>query len=303
MSNIEVFKDNGQILFDTSLICYGLIKSGNMSLQQYWSRRHLRSAQLDPNDGANWTAVVVVAGNGTPAQGSRSDQLWGFTVNNALSPICFITGSGTLIGTSISGGAFTFLYSNASTDTKFYCFDLMSDNLAGTTFIKIYDTTSKITFNSLQPPLNVVGAYQSPAPPAAGAPDGNKYLTYNGGRVQKRQYMGGAPGGSLASQMDCIVDVSLSSGVEYAAFLPWSRAATITETQESTTGGTIQYSVVEGAYGRVGGISFMFGASAGTNEAVPSGVNYAPATYKNIPTDRYPTALYIQTANLPFPFN
>ncbi|RON05136.1 hypothetical protein [Pseudomonas brassicacearum] len=303
MATLQAFKDDETILFDTSLICYGLVKSGNMALQQYWSRRFKRSAQLDPNDGANWWPVVVAPATGAPEKGSRSDQIWGFTIYNALSPICFITGPGTHVGSSVSGNAFTFFYANSSAATKFYCFDLMGDNLLGSPFLKTYDTTGRITFNSLQPPLNVIGAYSPPAPPAVNDERGRKLMTYNGGRVQKRQYV--SADGGLGSQMDSIIDIALSAGVEYAAFLPWSRSANLIETNptSSSTGPATQYGASEGAHGRVGGISFMFGAAAGTNEAYPGGMNSAPVSYANIPTDRFPTALVIATANLPFPYN
>lgn len=303
MANLVVYKDTGEILFDTNLISYGLIKSGYMSLQQYWSRRQKRSAQLDPNDGANWWPVVVYGAGDALPKGSRCDQLWGFTVFNAISPICFITGPGCAAGSTVSGSAMTFFYANATADTKFYCFDLMADNLAGTTFLKTYDTTGRITFNSLQPPLNVVATATPPAPPTANNPYGRKLQPYNGGRVSKRQYI--SANGSLASQMDAIFDISYVAGVEYAVYLPWSRSAGIIETDPSSgfTGPATQYSVAEGAYGRVGGISFIFGAAAGTNEAYPGGFNSAPASYDNIPTDRFPVALVIKTENLIFPFN
>jgi hypothetical protein len=307
MSTFQAFKENGQILFDTNLICYGLVKSGNMALQQYWGRRFLRSANLDPSDGSNYYPIVPVPAGSTPANGSRSDQLWGFSITNQISPICFITGPGTLIGTAISGGVFTFLYANSSPQTKFYCFDLMGDSLPGTTFLKTYDESGRITFNSLQSPLNVVGAFTPPLPPAANDPRGRKLLAYDGGRVQKRQYVSavGASNGALATQMDSIFDIQLSAGVEYAAFLPWARTANTIESNPfaGSTGPMTQYGSSEGAYGRVGGISFMFGAAAGTNEAYPSGTGSVPVSYADIPTDRLPVALVIQTENLPFPFN
>jgi hypothetical protein len=69
-------------------------------------------------------------------------------------------------------------------------------------------------------------------------------------------------------------------------------------------GDAAAYAVLEGAYGRTGGISFMFGASAGTTDSramagggVPAGISYG-----SVAIDRFPTALIIQTAALPLPY-
>ena len=69
-------------------------------------------------------------------------------------------------------------------------------------------------------------------------------------------------------------------------------------------GDSAAYAVLEGAYGRTGGISFMFGASAGStiSRAMAGGGVPAGISYGSLPTDRYPTALIIQTAALPIPF-
>ncbi|MGE8098133.1 hypothetical protein [Pseudomonas fluorescens] len=296
MANLQAYKENGQILFDTDLICYGLVKSGYMTYQQMWSRRGLRSAQLDPTDGANWTPVRVVT---APLRG---DTLHGFTIYNARSPVVFIVGSGCVNGSERSGDAVTFFYSNASTSTKFYCFDLMSDSFPGGPFLKTYAQNGMITFNSLQPPLNVIAA-STPPPPDPRSQGGRKYLTYLGGRTERRQLT--LPPDYPYAQADCIFDVALSAGVEYAAYLPWSRGAGLWDFNSGYEGASAAYAVLEGAYGRVGGISFMFGASAGTTESRPYAGGGVPAgiSYDSIPTDRYPTALIITTANLPFPFN
>jgi|SRR5471032_2917919 len=293
MASLQAFKDNGQILFDTSLICYGLVKSGNMAYINSWTRKTLRSAQLDPNDGANWTTTAATAST------AFADSMHGFTITNPISPIVFIVGTGCLQGTSVSGGTMTFFYANADASTKFYCFDLMADNMAGTTFLKTYDPAGRITFNSLQPPLNVVGTIQAPGP---GSLDRfNRYVTaYTGGYNVQRQLAAGQE----VTKTDSRVDISIGSGIEYAAFLPWSRGCRINDLFSGNTFAFTQYSGAEGAYGRVGGISFMFGAAGGTTQAYPSVAGQAvPCSFENIPTDRYPLALVITTAGLPLPFN
>lgn len=297
MSNLTAYKDTGEILFDTNLICYGLVKSGYMSYMQSWSRRELRSAQLDPNDGANWFPIEVTG------DASHTDGLWGFTVYNAISPIVFITGSGTLNGTAVSGAATTFYYSNADANTRYYCFDLMADNFGGSTYLKTWDTAGRLTFNSLQPPLNVIAAIQAPGP---GGTDGaGRYLTtYAGGYNVKRAELGPASP-NRRPRLDSRVDIALNGGIEYAAYLPWSRSVGINDLFDfngySSYG---QYGGVEGAYGRAGGMTFMFGASAGTTYANPgSSGQTVPCSFFNLPTDRYPVALLISTADLIFPYN
>ena len=294
MSNLIVKKASGEILFDTDKITYGLVKSGNMQTIQSWSRMTLKSVQLDPTNGANWNRSTIV----TPPAG---DVLCGFTVDNARSPIVFIHGSGCLSGTIKSGSSLTFLYSNASTSTRFYCFDLMSDIVQGSPYLKTYrESDGVITFNSLQPPLNIVSAISAPPPsPIYQAPNWRGW-TYAGGRLEVRQQQAVVGGILYERQKDCIFDYPLSAGVLYATYLPWARGASLVDVwstdQES-------YAVIEGAYGRVGGISFIFGASAGTATSRPPVGPTSPSGYADVPTDRYPIALSIDATNLPFPFN
>ncbi len=297
MPQLKVYKENSELLFDTALICYGLVKSGNMAYLQTWSRRQLRSAQLDPNDGANWTPVTAVVD-----QSKKTDCLHGFTVTNAISPIVFIVGPGALNGTSVSGSSITFYYSCATTSTKFYCFDLMSDSIVGSPYLKTWTDTGRITFNSLQLPLNVISTV--PAPPLGPRGSPNRPVDW-----RDPAYAGGynvsLNAGNSAGDFSRImsrVDLNLTPSKEYAAYLPWSRSCGIND--PSLNHGFEAYSQhggVEGAFGRVGGISFMFCSSAGTTEQYKP--VYSTPSFFNIPTDRAPTALVIEVANLPFPYN
>lgn len=299
MPQLKVYKENNELLFDTALICYGLVKSGNMTFQSYWTRRELKSSQLDPNNGANWTVAVATS---TMPQGG-ADPIHGFTVSNAVSPIVFIVGSGCLQGTAKSGDDLTFYYANASASTKFYCFDLMQDNLAGNPYLKTFTSDGVITFNSLQIPLNVVSAIEAPVPGAVTY--GGRYGTaYVGGSNSVR-----SSGGAASNpRVDSKVDIEISAGIEYAAYLPWSRSAVCWDLL-STSNTAFVYGSSEGAFGRVGGISFLMGAAAATTESSPAvggGSGSGPfgqASYANLPTDRYPVALVIRTDNLPFPYN
>ncbi|WP_256356593.1 hypothetical protein [Pseudomonas sp. PDM32] len=287
MSKLIVTKSDGSLLFDTRKITYGLVKSGYLAYSSSWTRRTLRSAQLDPSDGSNWYASTQVNDL------ANWDQIWSLTVTNAKSPIVFIVGSGCLNGSTTSGTSIAYHYSNASANTKFYCFDLMADNIAGSPYLKTYNESGILTFNSLQPPLNIAGTYQPPGPTAPAGAYGVQ-TAYTGGYFVSRQN----DNNWNSSKQDCRFDVALTAGVEYAAYLPWSRGGSTVDTQGSTP---ISYAVQEGVYGRVGGISFLFGASAGTT--LVTGVAPRPSGWYNIPSDRYPVALIITTANLPFPFN
>lgn len=289
---MKVTKDTGELLFDTSLICYGLVKSGYMAYHESWSRKTLRSAQLDPNQGGNWTDSIVTY---DPAH--KTDALYGFTIYNSLSPIVFITGAGCLNGTYVSGGAITFLYSNADASTKFYCFDLMADNIAGSPYMKTWDASGAMTFNSLQPPLNVSYAIQAPAPPPI---SGGRYgFTYAGG--YNYNINSGPTSFNNLSRLISRIDIPLAAGYEYAAYLPWSRSVGIYDA--SDLGGFpayAQYGGSEGAFGGTGSMSFIFGASAGTTTSRPPVTN---THFFSLPVDRFPVALVIKTNNLPFPYN
>lgn len=297
MAYLIVKKDNGEQLFDTNLICYGLVKSGYMTYQQTWTRRQLRSVQLDPNDGANWTPVNVLV---DPSK--KTDSLHGFTVENAVSPVVFIVGPGAANGAKVTGTSITFYFACASTSTKFYCFDLMSDNIPGGPFLKIWKDTGQLTFNSLQPPLNVVNAINAPPLGPRGGPNrpedwrdpayaGGYNVSLNAGNSQ----------GDF-SRILSRVDLPLSAGKEYAAYLPWSRSCGINDPSPNLGYEAYsQHGGVEGAFGRVGGISFMFCSAAGTTEQFNP--VYGSPSFFGIPTDRAPTALVIETANLPFPYN
>jgi hypothetical protein len=291
-ARLLVTKENGEILFDTTKICYGLVKSGNLAYLENWARYFLRSAQLDPSNGANWAPEAATPPRGDPA--------YGFTVTNAQSPIVFITGPGCLNGVSRTGNSMTFIYMNADENTRYYCFDLMANNIAGSPYLKTFLEDGRISFNSLQPPLNVIAAVSAPGKPAPNGGNQSAWYpyTYAGGyNVQRRGMV--APGYSPA--LDSRVDIALG-GEEYAAHLPWSRAA-ICLNGSASPGYTV--SVAEGVYGRNGGITFMFGAAGattiGTTPAMSDGSVPAGNAFRNIP-DLRPTALVIRTAGLPFPY-
>jgi len=290
MTSLIVKKLDGSLLFDTSKITYGLVKSGNLAYISNWGRRSLKSTGLDKNDGNSWTAPTEIVAND-----NSLDIMHGFTLANFKSPIVFLVGPGCLSGTTQSGANITFYYVNASPSTKYYCFDLMADNIAGSPYLKTYDSSGVLTFNSLQPALNVVGS-QSPPAPSAG-------LVYSGGTNQMLQTSGtSASGRIIYPRAQCTFTYNLTAGVEYAAYLPWSRGCGLTiGTDLSPIAQASNSGCGEGVYGGTGFIRFMMANSAAsTYDTQILAVN--GYQWQNIPTDRYPTALIIRTANLPFPF-
>lgn len=288
MPSLVVKKDTGELLFDTSKICYGLVKSGYLLAGDVWQRKVLRSVTNDPDQASSYIDST-----------RTGDQMFTITVPNARSPIIFLVGKGCLQGTSLSGSTMTFHYSAASTATKAYVFDLMADNIAGSPYLKTFTDQGVCTFNSLQPPVNVVAAVQAPAP---GALDGygRRPQPYAGGSWQPAR----AQTASVDFQCHFNIDIALSAGIEYAAFLPWSRAGNgfVSGDLTGVNGKMIGFS--EGAYGRTGGISFMFGPAGATNSLDWTGNQYTvPGSMANLLVDRFPQALVIATANLPLPYN
>lgn len=293
MAQLIVRKETNELLFDTSLITYGLIKSGYLVLQESWTRRFLRSAQLDPNQGSSWTRSTVA----TPdANVNGTDNIWVFTVTGAISPILFLTGRGCLAGTSRSGSSFTFYYTSVDPNTKVYCFDLMRDT-SGAPYLKTYNPSNVLTFNSLMPPLNIVTAVAPPAPTGIQgvfSPQ-TSFYPYAGGSYVLQQ-------ASPSMQQTFRGNVALTQGVEYAAFLPWSRSCLFSH---FASGPYFEYSGLEGCAGYTGGIQFQLAPAPGTTQANPVYPPGAarPSIISRLPVDRSPTALVIETANYPFPFN
>lgn len=280
-AGLKAFKETGELLFDTENITYGLVKSGAMALIESWPRKELKSSNVDPSDGSSWVDNPTI-----------TDQLHGFTITSARSPIVFIVGKGCLNGVRKSGTSTTFFYSNASMATKYYCFDLMSNSLTGAG-LKCYDTGGKLTFTSLQPPLNIIAAIVAPAPPGNNA-NGHKSTCYAGGTTTTIS--------SAIRSLNAHSTIVVSAGVvgECAAHLTFSRSAGCH--QFDSGGGGWVYSAIEGAGGVSGGVQFMFGVSAATTYTDFFISGHASATdYIDIPAAR-PTALVIQTATYPFPY-
>jgi len=288
MAQLIVKKEDGTLLFDTNYITHGLVKSAYLQADETWYRYYLRSTNLDPNNGASYTQA---------SQGG--DPMFSITVTNAVNPICFIVGKGALQGTARSGDTVKFFYNGGDTNTKAYVFDFMNDNVPGNPpWLKTRRPDGVISFNSLQPPLNILYTVQAPGP--ASLDQFGRYLgPYAGGYWQTMR----VEAGGNDPIVHYVIDIALPGGIEYAAFLNYSRACAgywagaLTGSRPEIVG------MSEGAYGRVGGMSFMFGVAGGTTNSNATSVMTSPGSVAGLPTDRYPVALIIATTNLPFPYN
>ncbi len=278
--------ETGEILYDTTKISYGLVKSGYLSYVENWRQLRLRGINVNPNIGSSWVD-----------QGVPGINQYGFTVENPRSPIVFLVGKGIETGVKVSGNSKTYLYAGASEETKFYCFDLMVDDEVGGPGLKSRSEDGVLTFNSRQPVLNVIAAITAPEP---GTPNrfGRPVTTYVGGRNERISFQSVSGCASIHS----VVDIPFPDSSEYAAFLPWNRSCGVIDPYAYNTAGGDIYGVAEGAYGRTGGISFFFGSPGKTTMDQWPGRD-GETCYYLMPTDRYPTALVIKTAGLPFPFN
>lgn len=294
MSDPKLIVQNeaGELLFDTRKITYGMVKSGFMVSLGYWNRRYFKGGNVDPAIGANWTPSTYM-----DAPTTGNDAIHGFTIPRARSPIAFITGGGALNSLSMNpDGSATFFYTGASTSSKFYCFDLMADDVPGGPFLKTRKEDGSITFNSLQPPLNVYTTLTPPPPQLPQGQTGGWYLPYTGGSgvFVRNPFQG-------AVTYRFYYTVPLPGG-EYAASLPWTRGAQVrAEYQQNQSKGF--HGVVEGAFGVSGGVTFCFVEAGGTPYEFGNDPQRIPGTfYTGFTVDPKPTAMVISTASLPFPY-
>lgn len=289
MAGLVVKLSDSSLLYDTKKISYGLVKSGYLSYVENWRRLRLRGVNLDPDIGSSWVE-----------QGVPGDDQFGFSIESALSPIVFLVGPGVATGVKVSGNTKTYLFAGASTTTKYYCFDLMrDDSLSGPKLKTRKEQSGDISFNSNQLPLNIHRSIVAPQP---GTLDrfGRPVTAYAGGRNQRISYQTA----SGVAKVHSLVDIPIDAGVEYAAFLPWSRSCGIVDAEAYAGGGADIYGMAEGAFGIVGGISFIFAPPGRTTQdAWPAQGTTASPSFHLLPTDRFPSALVIKTSGLPFPFN
>lgn len=286
----EAYKADGTLLFDTDYICYGLVKSAYLQLIERWPQKYLRSAQLPPGDDSSWAEDAV-----------PGEPMFGITVSGAMSPIVFIVGDGARCGEVVSGSSRTILYVGATASTKAYVFDLMRDSGPVTGFKCFRQADGALTFNSAQPPLNIIAAVG--APPLNPGFDTPQFPAQRG-----TPYSGGSnsyPEPLLSTDYPQIKGygfVPVASG-ELAACLTFSRSCGAVYGYNvgypGTGGRNFVFGAQEGAGGAIGGVSFMFCRTAATTRTLFANQG---SFWFDIPTDRNPVALVIQATTYPFPF-
>lgn len=270
-AGLIVKKEDGETLYDTRLITYGLVKSGPVtSLGLAW-RRNLPS--------------------GLP--GGTYDYVYSFRVPNAIAPIVFVTGASSKPWPSREGTDIVFYFTGLVGGIKVYCFDEMQNIYTGAG-LRARNETDLVTFNSLQYPLNVIGVS---TPPVAVAVGGGRYYAYNGAGYFERPVIAPPDQGFY---VECTLPVNLDAAITYAAYIPWSRS--LLYGQATANGGRIYYNTSnEGCYGSAGAVNHTFAADGmGTSDFVVGamfGVRSPPAS------DRQPTCSYIDTSQYPYPFN
>lgn len=262
--DLQVYKSNGDLLLESSKLVYGLVKSGNLT--QLMSER-LRG---EFNGHVSWVMPV-----------------YGFTVT-AKAPIVFIHGRGVYAWGSTTGDSHTFYFVSANNSTQYYVFDLMRETSGGFG-MRTYGPTGDCTFNSDQSPMNVVHNVSPPSPSTGRG--GHPY-----GPAGRKDFLWG---GSRCANWE----KPLVAGRKYAAHLPFSRGARHNDLEFFATNGVrigAAYMGIEGVFGGMGGITFMFCLDLGTylNRDL-GGYSY----WDWVPTDRIPTASVVDVTKLPIPFS
>ncbi|WP_342649074.1 hypothetical protein [Pseudomonas sp. REB1044] len=287
---IGLNENNAGINFDSRYIAYGLRKSGNLQSIGGWPRLLLKSVNLDPTRPSSYSETSV------------TDILFGFSVQGAIAPIVFINGSGVSCGSSKVGDTTTFLFLLASASTKFYYFDLMSDN-GPINGVKCWNEAGDLTFNSSQIPLNVIASVTAPQPPATDPRLPNQYgAVYQGGSNGWDKPSGLA---GYFTSFTSRIFVPVASG-DCAACITFSRSMGQGRRERSSPPDpanspalTNLMATMEGCFGVNGGVTFVACDAAHTTMY---GSTSAANSYFDIPAV-LPDALVIRSSDYPFPYN
>ncbi|TKW65154.1 MAG: hypothetical protein DI616_15620 [Paracoccus denitrificans] len=279
------WKEDQSVLYDTNNICYGLHTAGYLSFYTsygYWVKR---SAQLPPYP-KNYMLV------------NFNQPIYAIAVSNWIAPVVFITGHGSPCGDVVVNGIKYFLFVGASTSTKAYVFDRMTD-VPTTGFKHWRESDGTLIFNGGQPPLNIV---QTSVPPPDRAPEfssaefpnmtDSPYVGSTNGWLQNDSWAYGA-----------IVAVPITAGVEYAASINFTRQSGMVRGYGSSGAGgalpTGKMSAQEYCVGYNGGVYWGFTVTTGfINDIYGNNGSFFYA----MPRDRRPSAAVIRTSDYPFPF-
>lgn len=278
---------SNNVIVDTAYINYGLLSSGYLAYSNTVNGKVMKAINNDPTLASSWQDSPTYL-----------DDLYYFTVTNAVAPIVFLAGQGFGEGITVSGSTYTFMFSGASTSTRIYVFDRMRDGGTGPV-LRVRNTSNVVTFNSRMIPLNIRGAIVAPAVPTTNAPETNPkgpLTTYVGGTTIVNTT---ASGGSKHAMSYIDIATSLS---DIAVNITFTRITRYWPGSSSVSAALFPHACSEYAFGNGSYVRFAFKspAQAYLNNFTTSGVAYDQ--FANTPSDFYPTANYVTTANLPIPF-
>ncbi|MEC4024528.1 hypothetical protein VSO52_17255 [Pseudomonas fulva] len=296
-SGMQAFKDNGELLWDTNLICYGLLKSGPLNVVDVWPRYLYKSLDLNPNEESSWREDI-------PKQ-----PITGITVYDSISPVVFLVGDGSRCGEMVSGNARTLLFYGTTPETKAYVFDLMRD-VGDSSGLNCYSDTGVLTFTSGMPPLNIAALVGAPPlddiiPGTENMPQPNQqWNAFKNGTTE--EVFSGL--GTYTPYLKGIGTVPVFNE-EIAAHLTFSRSGGVVWRSGSPVGGS-----TEGVSNGPGSVMGMQEGCGGTSDGkvrfffIPAptttrrGLTNNANIWFDIPRDRNPSALVIKTSQYPYPF-
>ena len=277
-SRLITRRPDGSVIVDSDQICLGLVKSGYMQPMGQWQRTRRQAAN-------NQNYIPLVDGY---------DSLYGFTVK-AIAPIVFISGRAALAASFRDGDMVTFYYGAASSSTKYYVYDLMSDRGPGAK-LRMWRDDRTPTFDSEQLPLNIYTSITPPGPSAQSAQHGGFGYAYAGGNITAEGR------GGLYTTAFSSWSTALPEG-QYAVNLPWRRGCFHCERDAWR----MSFAATEGVYSSGRNIVFFFSTAPGTpvNDYYQTSfpLNTPTTTFFNIPTARIPKATVIEVSKIPFPFD
>lgn len=173
-SEFKLYRESdGVVLIDSSLINYGLVKSGFVVKNGTWDVPYRDSD-------TNFPDYYYVMSK------------WEVRVRG-IAPILMMHGRAILI--EINKGSlpdeFIYVFAGCSPQTRYYAYDLMREPNNQAVRFRLWDENGNITFNSKQWPLNVFDTvslpgnsqWNSTSPYDGGNADGTYYKRYNNDRL------------------------------------------------------------------------------------------------------------------------